>query len=126
MEDTRDSAALTHFVKIVKMVVKFHPLLTVTNLIFGVIFLHDWIKKEVSNEWKALNVYCQSTMKALLDPIIEKMKNLSKVLQMHLDHEAAKDLSKAKLIGTQWWTVVIYCTISDVISWTIQQCTTRH
>ncbi|GKV51352.1 hypothetical protein SLEP1_g58019 [Rubroshorea leprosula] len=99
MEDMRASTAVPEIVKIVRLVVKFHPLLIVTNLIFGVIFLYDWIEEEVSNQWKFLKVYCQSTMRALLDPITEKMKNLSEALQMHFNNEAAKGQLKAKLIG---------------------------
>ncbi|GKV17707.1 hypothetical protein SLEP1_g28176 [Rubroshorea leprosula] len=98
MEDTRDSTAVLHIVKIVRMVVKFHPLLMVTSLIFGVIFMRYWIEEKVSNQWKILKVYCQSTMRILLDPIIEKMKNLSKALHMHLNNEAANGQLKAKLI----------------------------
>ncbi|GKV16168.1 hypothetical protein SLEP1_g26850 [Rubroshorea leprosula] len=37
-------------------------------------------------------------MRSLLDPIIEKMKNLSKALEMHLHNEAAKGQLKAKLV----------------------------
>ncbi|GKV17706.1 hypothetical protein SLEP1_g28175 [Rubroshorea leprosula] len=99
MEDMRDSTAVPHIVKIVRLVVKFHPLLTVTNVIFGVIFLYDWIEEEVSNQWKILKVYCQSTMRAVLDLIIKKMKNLSRALQMHLNNEVAKGQLKAKVIG---------------------------
>ncbi|GKV17710.1 hypothetical protein SLEP1_g28178 [Rubroshorea leprosula] len=99
MEDMRDSTAVPQIVKIVRLVVKFHPLLTVTNLIFGVIFLYDWIEEEVSNQWKILKVYCQSTIRAVLDLIIKKMKNLSRALQMHLNNEVAKGQLKAKVIG---------------------------
>ncbi|GKV17725.1 hypothetical protein SLEP1_g28192 [Rubroshorea leprosula] len=90
---------MPQIVKIVRLVVKFHPLLTVTNLIFGIIFLHDWIEEEVSNQWKFLKVCCQSTMKALLDPITKKMKNLSEALQRQFNNEAPKGHLKAKLIG---------------------------
>ncbi|GKV17694.1 hypothetical protein SLEP1_g28163 [Rubroshorea leprosula] len=90
---------MSQIVKIVKMLVQFHPLLTVTSLICRVILLQDWIEEEVGNQWKALKVYCQSTMRSLLDPITEKMKNLSKALQMHLNHEAEKGQPKTKLIG---------------------------
>ncbi|GKV16160.1 hypothetical protein SLEP1_g26842 [Rubroshorea leprosula] len=96
MEDMRDSIAIA---QIVRMVIKFHPLLTITSLIYQVILLQDWIEKEVSNQWKALKVYFQSTMRSLLDPIIEKMKNLSKALEMHLHNEATKGQLKAKLVG---------------------------
>ncbi|GKV08482.1 hypothetical protein SLEP1_g20102 [Rubroshorea leprosula] len=90
MEDMRDSTAMPQIVKIVRMFVKFHPLLTVSRLIFGVIFLQDWVEDELSNQWKMLKVYCQLAMRASLDPINEKMKNLSEVLQMHLNNEATK------------------------------------
>ncbi|GKV16202.1 hypothetical protein SLEP1_g54830 [Rubroshorea leprosula] len=96
MEAMRDSIAVPW---IVRMVIRFHPLLTVTRLIYWVILLQDWIEEKVSNQWKALKVYFQSTMRSLLDPIIEKMKNLSKVLEMHLHNEAAKGQLKAKLVG---------------------------
>ncbi|GKV16166.1 hypothetical protein SLEP1_g26848 [Rubroshorea leprosula] len=95
MEDMRDSIAM---LRIVRMVIKFHPLLTITSLIYRVILLQDWIEHEVSNQWKALKVYFQSTMRSLLDPIIEKMKNLSEALEMHLHNEAAKGQLKAKLV----------------------------
>ncbi|GKV08477.1 hypothetical protein SLEP1_g20097 [Rubroshorea leprosula] len=98
MEDMRDSTAVPQIVKIVRMFVKFHPLLTVIRLIFGVIFLQDWIEEELSNQWKMLKVYCQLAMRALLDPINEKMKNLSEVLQTHLNNEATKCQLKARLI----------------------------
>ncbi|GKV16181.1 hypothetical protein SLEP1_g26862 [Rubroshorea leprosula] len=96
MEDMRDSIAVP---RIVRMVIKFHPLLTVTSLIYRVILLQDWIEEEVSNRWKALKVYFQSTMRSLLDPIIEKVKNLSEALEMHLHNEAANGQLKAKLVG---------------------------
>ncbi|GKV47981.1 hypothetical protein SLEP1_g54829 [Rubroshorea leprosula] len=96
MEDMRDSIAVP---RIVRMVVKFHPSLTVTSLIFRVILFQDWIEEEVSNQWKALKVYFQSTMRSLLDPIIENMKNLSEALEMHLHNEATKGQLKAKLVG---------------------------
>ncbi|GKV37144.1 hypothetical protein SLEP1_g45205 [Rubroshorea leprosula] len=99
MVDMRDSTTVAQIVEIVKMVIKFHPLLTVTGLIYRVILLQDWIEKEVNIQWKALNMYCQSTMRALLYLITEKMKNLSKALQMHLNNEAIKGQPKAKLIG---------------------------
>ncbi|GLT30065.1 hypothetical protein SLA2020_048870 [Shorea laevis] len=100
MEDMRDStAAQPQIVKIVRMVVKFHPLLMVTSLIFHVMFMQDWIEEVVSNQWKFLKVYCQSTMRALLDPITEKMENISQALQMHFNNEAAKGQLKAKLMG---------------------------
>ncbi|GKV16201.1 hypothetical protein SLEP1_g26878 [Rubroshorea leprosula] len=95
MEDMRDSIAMP---QIVRMVVKFHPLLTVTSLIYRVILFQDWIEEEVSTQWKALKVYFQSTMRSLLDPIIEKMKNLSEALEMHLHNEAIKGQLKAKLV----------------------------
>ncbi|GLT45663.1 hypothetical protein SLA2020_194790 [Shorea laevis] len=38
-------------------------------------------------------------MRSLLDPIIEKMKNLSKALELHLHNEAAKGQLKVKLVG---------------------------
>ncbi|GKV08479.1 hypothetical protein SLEP1_g20099 [Rubroshorea leprosula] len=98
MEDMRDSTAVLQIVKIVRMFVKFHPLLTVTSLIFGLISLQDWIEDELSNQWKILKVYCQVAMRALLDLINEKMKNLCEVLQMHLNNEATKGQLKAKLI----------------------------
>ncbi|GLT45665.1 hypothetical protein SLA2020_194810 [Shorea laevis] len=96
MEDMRDSIAVP---QIVRMVIKFHPLLIITSLIYRVILLQIWIEEEVSNQWKALKVYFQSTMRSLLDPIIEKMKNLSKALELHLHNEAAKGQLKAKLVG---------------------------
>ncbi|GKV46061.1 hypothetical protein SLEP1_g53074 [Rubroshorea leprosula] len=99
MEDTRYSAIVPQIVKIVKMVVKFHPLLIITSLMCRIIFLQDWIEEKVSNKWKALKVYYESTMRALLAPITEKMKNLSEALQMHLNQEAEKGQPKAKLIG---------------------------
>ncbi|GLT26411.1 hypothetical protein SLA2020_014790 [Shorea laevis] len=99
MKDMRDSTAVPQIVKIVRMFVKFHLLLIVTSLIFGVIFLQDWIEDELSNQWKILKVYCQSAMGVLLDPINEKMKNLSEVLQMHLNNAVTKGQLKAKLIG---------------------------
>ncbi|GKV17692.1 hypothetical protein SLEP1_g28161 [Rubroshorea leprosula] len=99
MEDMRDSTAVPQIVKIVRMVVKFHPLLTITSLIFKVAFLQDWIEEEVSNQWKILKVYCQSIMTALLDPVIEKMKNLSEALQMYFNNEVAKGQLKATLVG---------------------------
>ncbi|GKV51799.1 hypothetical protein SLEP1_g58423 [Rubroshorea leprosula] len=99
MEDMRDSNTAPQIVKIVRMVVKFHPLLTITSLIHRIILLQDWIEEEVSNQWEALKVYCQSIMRALLDPITEKMKYLSEAIQMHLHVEAAKGQPKAKLVG---------------------------
>ncbi|GKV17717.1 hypothetical protein SLEP1_g28184 [Rubroshorea leprosula] len=99
MEDMRDSTAVSQIVKIVRMVVKFHPLLTITSLIFKIIFLQDWIEEEMNNHWKILKVYCQSIMRALLDPVTKKMKNLSKALQIHFNNEAAKGQLKAKLIA---------------------------
>ncbi|GKV17700.1 hypothetical protein SLEP1_g28169 [Rubroshorea leprosula] len=95
----RYSTAMSQIGKIVKMLVKFHPLLIVTSLICRVILMQDWIEEEVSNQWKAFKVCCQSTMRSLLDPITEKMKNLLKALQMHLNHEAEKGQPKTKLIG---------------------------
>ncbi|GKV17703.1 hypothetical protein SLEP1_g28172 [Rubroshorea leprosula] len=99
MKDTRYSTAMPQIVKTVKMLVKFHPLLTVANLICQVILLQDWIEEEVSNQWKALKLYCQSKMRSLSDSITEKMENLSKALQMHLNHETEKGQPKIKLIG---------------------------
>ncbi|GLT31365.1 hypothetical protein SLA2020_061070 [Shorea laevis] len=95
MKDMRDSIVVPW---IVRMVVKFHPLLTVTSLIYRVILFQDWIEEEVSNQWKALKVYFQSTMRSLLDPIIEKMKNLWEALEMHLHNEVTKGQLKAKLV----------------------------
>ncbi|GKV08928.1 hypothetical protein SLEP1_g20498 [Rubroshorea leprosula] len=99
MKDMRYSAAAPQIVKIVRIVVKFHPLLTVTSLICQVILLQDWIEEEVSNQWKALKVYCQSIVRALLDPITEKMQNLSKALQMHLSHGAETRQLETELLG---------------------------
>ncbi|GLT29960.1 hypothetical protein SLA2020_047880 [Shorea laevis] len=99
MKDMRYSTTMPQIMKIVKRVVKFHSLLRVTSLICQVILLQDWIEDEVSNQWKTLKVYCQSTMRALLDPIIEKIKNLSKALQMHLNHGAKKGQPKIQLLG---------------------------
>ncbi|GLT61597.1 hypothetical protein SLA2020_342930 [Shorea laevis] len=99
MEDMRGSTAVPQIVTIVRLVVKFHPLLTVTNLIFRLTVLHDWIEEEVSNQWKILKVYCQSIMRALLGSVTETMKSLSKALQMHFNNEAAKGQLKVKLIG---------------------------
>ncbi|GKV16165.1 hypothetical protein SLEP1_g26847 [Rubroshorea leprosula] len=95
MEDMRDSIAV---LQIVRMVIKFHPLLTITSIVYRVILLQDWIEDEMSNQLKALKVYFQSKMRSLLDPIIEKMKNLSEALEMHLHNEVAKDQLKAKLV----------------------------
>ncbi|GKV17699.1 hypothetical protein SLEP1_g28168 [Rubroshorea leprosula] len=99
MKDMRYSTAVLQIMKIVRIVVKFHPLLTITSLICQVILLQDWIEEEVSNEWKTLKVYCRSTIRALLNPITEKMKNLSKALQMHLNHGAEKGQPKTQLLG---------------------------
>ncbi|GKV26433.1 hypothetical protein SLEP1_g35733 [Rubroshorea leprosula] len=90
MEDASNSTA--NIVKIARMVVKFHPLLTVTNLIFKMILVQDWI-------CKTLKVYWQSTMRALRDPVAEKMKKLSEALKMHLAKEATMGQPMAKLIG---------------------------
>ncbi|GKV17696.1 hypothetical protein SLEP1_g28165 [Rubroshorea leprosula] len=99
MKDMRYSTAVPQIMNIVRIVVKFHPLLTITSLICQVILLQDWIEEEVSNQWKTLKVYCQSTMRALLDPITKKMKNLSKAVQMHLNHGAEKRQPKIQLLG---------------------------
>ncbi|GLT31357.1 hypothetical protein SLA2020_060990 [Shorea laevis] len=96
MEDMRDSIVVP---RIVRMVIKCPPLLTITNLVYRVILLQVWIEEEVSNQWKTLKVYFQLTMRSLLDPIIEKMKNLSQALKMHLHNEAIKGQLKAKLVG---------------------------
>ncbi|GKV17702.1 hypothetical protein SLEP1_g28171 [Rubroshorea leprosula] len=99
MEDMRDSTVLPQIVKIGRMVVKFHPLLIITSLTFQVIFLQHYIEGELCNQWNVLKVYCQSRMRAMLELITEKMKNLSKALQMHLDNEVERGQPKAKVIG---------------------------
>ncbi|GKV08480.1 hypothetical protein SLEP1_g20100 [Rubroshorea leprosula] len=103
----RDSTTVAQIVEIVKMLVEFHPLLTVTGVICRVILLQDWIEEEVNIQWKALKMYCQSTMRALLYLITEKMENLSKALQMHLNNEAVKGQPKAKLIDLGLFSFII-------------------
>ncbi|GLT61593.1 hypothetical protein SLA2020_342890 [Shorea laevis] len=76
MEDMRDSIVLPQIVKIVRMVVKFHPLLIITSFTFQVIFLQHYIEGEVSNQWNVLKVYCQSTMRATLELITEKTESI--------------------------------------------------
>ncbi|GLT40808.1 hypothetical protein SLA2020_149140 [Shorea laevis] len=97
---------------LMQMVLVFYPSVTVPCIVRAILMFNwviekvnhqikcllSWIVVVMSKMQKALMLFRQSTIRPLLDPIIEKMNNLSEALKMCLTNDAVMGQPKVKLI----------------------------